>query len=208
MESKKGKIIVFAIIAVCIVVGAVTTSVSATTVSLPFEISGYVFNADGSACNGPTISITNLNTDETFSTVTLASSNYYRVKPAPSLDDISEGDVLQFEVTAGTESGVIDHRISASDINRGALQFNITFSEGGLKGESIVEEEQTPLVPPLPQVPITTPTPEEGGQAPTATPTTAPSGEGKGKGILGFEAAYVIIGFIAVSYLILRRKKG
>lgn len=198
--------------AICIVVATVTGM--ATAVSLPFEISGYVFNADGSACNGPTISITNLNTGETFSTMTLPSSNYYRAKPAPSLDDISEGDVLQFEVTAGTESGDIEHHISASDLNRGALQFDITFGErkGEIKGEvSIAEEEQTPaqtpLLPPLPGGPISTPTP-------VTTPTPTPE-EGEGltpvptpKGIPGFEAAYALIGLLAISYLISRRKKG
>jgi hypothetical protein len=192
-------------------------------VSLPFEISGYVFNADGSACNGPTISITNLNTGETFSTMTLPTSNYYRAKPAPSVDDFSVGDVLQFEVSAGTESGDIDYHITASDLNRGALQFNITFSEreGEITGEvSIAEEgqeqtpDQTPLLPPLPggpQAPTPTATPEEGeGLTPVATATMAPSEEekGKGKGIPGFEAAYAMIGVIALSYLILRRKKG
>jgi len=215
MESKKNKVMVFAI-AVYIVIGAVTTSVSATTVSLPFEISGYVFNADGSACNGPTVSITNLNTGETFSTMTLPSSNYYRAKPAPSLDDVSEGDMLQFEVSAGTESGVIDHRISASDPDRGTLQFNITFSEDGLKGESVAEEEQTPdqtpLLPSLPggPGPIATPTSEEGGRTPSPTPATPlpEEKEGEAKGIPGFETAYAIIGFTATSYLILRRKKG
>ena len=219
-EIKVKGVLVFALaFAICIVAVALVTA-SATAVSLPFEISGYVFNADGSACNGPTISITNLNTGETFSTMTLSSSNYYRAKPAPSLDDVSEGDVLQFKVSAGTESGDIDYRISASDLNRGALQFDITFGErkGEIKGEvSIVEEEQTPvqtpLLPPLPggpiSTPVTTPTPEEEGQAPTTTPTTAPSEEGKDKGIPGFEAAYALIGLLAISYkLILRRKKG
>ena len=207
--------------AICIVIGAVTALAAATAVSLPFEISGYVFNADGSACNGPTISITNLNTDETFSTMTLLSSNYYRAKPAPSLDDFSAGDVLQFKVTAGTESGVTDHHITASDLNRGALQFDITFSEreGEITGKvSIAEEEQvqipdqTPLLPPLPGGPQTpTPTPGKGeGLTPSATATMAPSEEekGEGKGIPGFEAAYAIVGVIAISYLILRRKKG
>ncbi|MCK4476201.1 MAG: hypothetical protein KAU16_05690 [Methanophagales archaeon] len=187
--------------------------VSASAVSLPFEISGYVFNADGSACNGPTISITNLNTGETFSTMTLPSSNYYRAKPAPSLDDVSEGDELQFKVSAGTESGVIDHRISASDLNRGALYFNITFGEreGEIKGEVSIAEEEPALVPPLPQGPISTPTPtpEEGQTpAPTSMPTMAPSEEEKGKGIPGFEAAYAMTGLLAMSYLILRRKRG
>ena len=212
------------IVAVALVSASASASASASEVSLPFEISGYVFNADGSACNGPTISITNLNTDETFSTMTLPSSNYYRAKPAPSVDDFSVGDVLQFKVSAGTESGVIDHRITASDLNRGALYFNITFSEreGEIKGEvSIAEEEQTPdqtpLLPPLPGGPgaiaTSTPTPGEGEgltPAPTSTPATPSSEEkkGEGKGIPGFEAAYAIIGVIALSYLILRRKKG
>ena len=214
---KNSGVLVFALaFAICIVAAA---SVSATAVSLPFEISGYVFNADGSACNGPTITITNLNTGETFSTMTLTSSNYYRVKPAPTLDVISEGDVLQFKVTAGTKSGDIEHRISASDINRGTLYFDITFGEDGVKGESVVEEEQiqtpvqTPLLPPLPGGPqAPAPTPEEGEEltpSATATPTTAPSEEEEeGEGIPGFDAAYAIIGLLVISYLILRRKKG
>ncbi len=120
---------------------------------------------------------------------------------------INEGDVLQFKVSAGTESGDIDYHISASDLNRGALQFNITFGErkGEIKGEISDAEEEPTLVPPLPQGPITTLTP-------TSTPTMALSEEkkGEGKGILGFEAAYAIalIALIAISYLILRRKKG
>jgi len=223
-EKERFESAFYAAFAICICIVAVAL-VSASEVSLPFEISGYVFNADGSACNGPTISITNLNTGETFSTMTLASSNYYRAKPAPSLDDFSAGDVLQFKATAGTESGVTDHHITASDLNRGVLQFDITFSEreGEIKGEvSIAEEEQvqtpdqTPLLPPLPggpQAPTATPTPEEGeGLTPlaTATPTMAPSEEkkGEGKGIPGFEAAYALIGLLAISYSILRRKKG
>ena len=214
----KGGLVFALAFAICIVAAALV-SATAGVVSLPFEISGYVFNADGSACNGPTISITNLNTGETFSTMTLASSNYYRAKPAPSLDDISEGDMLQFKVSAGTESGFVDYRISASDLNRGGLQFDITFGEGGLKGESVAQEEQTPdQTPPLPPLPggpgpiatptlVVTPTSEE-RQTPTPTPTTPLPEEKKGEGIPGFEAAYAIIGSIAISYLILRRKKG
>jgi hypothetical protein len=187
------------IIAFAICIMAVTlVPAPATAVSMPFEISGYVFNADGSACNGPTISITNLNTGETFSTMTLPSSNYYRAKPAPSLDDFSAGDVLQFSATAGHESGRIDLHISASDLNRGALYFNITFGESGLEGTVEQTPDQTPLRPPLPggpgpiatPTPITTPTPEEGGLTPVPTP----------KGIPGFEAAYAIamIGLLAI----------
>ena len=219
-EIKVKGVLVFSLaFAICIVTSALV-SATAGAVSLPFEISGYVFNADGSACNGPTITITNLNTDETFSTMTLASSNYYRAKPAPSLDDVSEGDKLRFEVTAGTESGVIDHRISASDLNRGALQFDITFSEreGEIKGEiSIAEEEQTPdqtpLLPPLPggpiATPITTPTPEEGQTpAPTTTPAVPASEEekGKGKGIPGFEAAYAMMALL-ILFMLLKEKR-
>ncbi len=126
---------------------------------------------------------------------------------------INVGDVLQFKVSAGTESGDIDYHISASDLNRGALQFNITFGErkGEIKGEISDAEEEPTLVPPLPQGPITTPTPVV-TPTPTSTPTMAPSEEkkGEGKGIPGFEAAYAIalIALIAISYLILRRKKG
>jgi len=155
-------------------------------------------------------------TGKTFSTMTVPSSNYYRVKPVPSLDDLSEGDVLQFKVSAGTESGAIDYHISVSDLDRGALHFNITFGEGGFKVESSAEEEQaqtpvqTPLLPPLPQgpisTPVTTPTPGEGQTlTPTSMPAVLPSEEEMG--IPGFEAPIAIVSLFILFMLLDRRKR-
>ena len=175
---------------ICILI-MVTVSAAEST-PMPFGISGYVLYENGSACNNSSVTITDLNTGETFSTITLSSSNYYRVKPVPLLEDeISEGDMLRFNVSAGAESVVIDHRITASEIGQG-LHLNISFGEDKIVG--IVEQTQT-------QTPSsTTPTPA------ALTPTTPPVSQEK-KGIPGFEAASAIPGLLAVAYMMRRIKK-
>jgi hypothetical protein len=79
--------------------------------------------------------------------MTLPSSNYYQTKPAPLLSEISIGDVLEFRASAGTESIVMEHRISASDLNSGALYLNITLGTAKTATGSGVGD------PPLPQAP-------------------------------------------------------
>ena len=116
---------------------------------IPFEITGYVHFPDGSACLDPTVTITNQNTGAVLPVMILSSSNYYQVKPAPLPDEISEGDVLEFKASAGTDSAVIEHSISASDLNNGALYLNITL------GTDNTATVSRPGDPPLPQAPTT-----------------------------------------------------
>jgi len=126
----------------------VTVSAAEST-PMPFGISGYVFFANGSACNNSSVTITNLNTGETFSTITLSSSNYYRAKPMPALDDIGEGDMLRFNVTAGLESVVVDHRITASETAQG-LHRNVTFGEDKIVAEPSPATATPALTPSMP----------------------------------------------------------
>ena len=131
---------------------------------IPFEISGYIHMPDGSACLDPTVTITNLDTGTVLPVMTLPSSNYYQTKPAPLLNEISENDVLEFRVSAGTDSVVIGHRITAFDLNSGGLYFNITFGTVKTAAGNEVGD------PPLPQAPAT-PTPETVATT-TSTPDT------------------------------------
>ena len=127
---------------------------------IPFEITGYVHFPDGSACLDPTVTITNQNTGAVLPVMTLSSSNYYQAKPAPLQNEISIGDVLEFKASAGTESAVIEHRISASDLNSGALSIDITL------GTTKTATVSGPGDPPLPQAPTISP-----GTTPTSTST-------------------------------------
>ncbi|MGP8328779.1 MAG: hypothetical protein ACT6FF_00460 [Methanosarcinaceae archaeon] len=130
------------------------------TARIPFEISGYVHFPDGSACLDPDVTITNLNTGAILPVMTLPTSNYYQAKPTPLLNEINENDVLEFRASAGTDPAVIEHRIMISDINSGALSFNITLGTAKTTTGSGAGD------PPLPQAP-TVPT-----QDTTATTTS------------------------------------
>ena len=134
--------VVASVILVCL-------AIAPAAAQIPFEITGYVHFPDGSACLGPTVTITNQNTGTVLPVMILSSSNYYQVKPAPLPDEISEGDVLEFKASAGTDLAVIEHRISASDLNNGVLYLNITL------GTANIATGSGPGDPPLPQAPTT-----------------------------------------------------
>ena len=216
MEKRTGKMKMSRLALMMVI--CMTVSVSAVgTAQMPFAISGYVFYENGSACLNPEVTITNLNTGETFSTVTLPTSNYYRVKPMLSLDEVSEGDVLRFKVSAGTESVVIDHRITASDIERYGLHMNITFGKDEIVDIAI--QTPTPPVPPLPfQASPSPSSPPTTAQTPTAAQTPAPTAEQTSptpaftqreekRVIPGFGASSAIAGLLAISYLIVAKEK-
>jgi len=103
----------------------------------PFLIHGYVFSADGTPYMCPNITITNLNTKETFQTMTLSGSNYYRANPVVPLvpNDVKIDDVLRFEVMSDGESAIVDYTIGP-EMN--VVCLNITIKSGGI-------EEQVPV---------------------------------------------------------------
>ena len=136
---------------------------------IPFEISGYVHFPDGSACLDPIVTITNLETGDVLPVMTLPSSNYYQVKPSPQQNEISEGDVLEFKASAGTDFAVIEHSISASDLNNGALYLNITLGTANTAAGS------GPGDPPLPQAPTTSRQTITSTSIPTSTSASTPT---------------------------------
>ena len=169
----------------------VCLAIAPAAAQIPFEITGYVHFPDGSACLDPTVTITNLDTGAVLPVMTQPSSSYYMTKPALLQNEISENDVLEFKASAGTESIIIEHRISASDLNSGALYLNITLGTASTATGSGVGD------PPLPQAPTTSP----GTITPTSTPTSTSPDETHTP---GFEIvpAFAII----ITYLVLGRR--
>ena len=145
----KTKILILSAIVICMA----SASAASETAYIPFPISEYIFHEDALSCNNPRVTITNINTNRTFPTMTLPSSNYYRADPTPGLDEIAVGDLLRFTVDTGTGSATLDHSVTASDMACG-LFLNVTVSVGGNSVAAITGSGQEPIV-----VPETTPTP-------------------------------------------------
>ena len=174
-------------------------AIAPAAAQIPFEITGYVHFTDSSACLDPTVTITNLDTGAVLPVMTVPSSSYYMVKPALLQNEISIGDVLEFRASAGTGSIVIEHRISASDLNNGALYLNITLGTVSTTTGSGVGD---PLLPQAPTIsaPDTTAT-----MTPASTSTEASSSSpSQEKQIPGFKIVPVLA--IIITYLVLGRR--
>ena len=153
--------VVASVILVCL-------AIAPAAAQIPFEITGYVHFPDGSACLDPTVTITNQNTGTVLPVMILPSSNYYQVEPVPLPDEISEGDVLEFKASAETDLAVIEHSISASDLNNGALYLNITLGTANTATVFGVGD------PPLPQAPTNSTQTITSTSIPTTTSTSTP----------------------------------
>ena len=100
----------------------------------PFVISGWVNCTNGDPVDGPSVTVTNLNTDEVFITATSVSSNYYQI--ITSSDNVSVDDVLRFNVGNGN-STEFNHTTILDDVNAGGFMQNVTIECG---------EQPTPFV--------------------------------------------------------------
>ena len=92
--------------------------------SSPYMIYGWVNYSNGSACDNP-VNITNTNTSTHWLAETHPGYNFYQC----ILDtaNISEGNVLSFNATDGTQFNVTNHTVTQSEINNGGLfNFNLT----------------------------------------------------------------------------------
>ncbi len=110
----------------------------------PFHIYGYVFYANGSACNGPIVSITNLNRTETWRAETSPDSNYYELNITTA--NVSAGDVLRFEAMSpdGIFINITNYTVTEGDIaNGGIFNFNLTLSEPPIFNYSDLRVEPT-----------------------------------------------------------------
>ena len=92
----------------------------------PFMIYGWINYSNGTACNNPTMNISNTNTSRQWQAETHSAHNFYKLV----LDStkISAGDVLEFNATDGTEHNTTTYTITAGDIDSGGVfDFNLTF---------------------------------------------------------------------------------
>ena len=115
------------------------------------QICVWVNYSNGTACNNPTVNITNTNTSTQWPAETQPTYNFYKLV----LDStkISAGDVLEFNASDGTEDNTTTHTTTAGDIESGGVfDFNLTL----------------PSAPPTegPTVDSITITPDEDGSTP------------------------------------------
>ena len=91
----------------------------------PFLIYGWVNDSDGEQVNDPDVTVTNLNTSETYEVENMTSSNYYQVSTCS--DNVSAGDVLRFVAVNETEKNFM-REVTVADRNRGGFVQNITIA--------------------------------------------------------------------------------
>jgi len=96
--------------------------------SILLNVSGYVFYANNTPCNNPTVNVTNLNNGKEWVAETNETSNYYHFVIYEGEANASE--VLKFEVSSpdGKQTNTTNHTITEDEINEGCLTLNFTLS--------------------------------------------------------------------------------
>jgi hypothetical protein len=101
-------------------------------------IYGWVNYSNGTACNDPTVNITNTNTSTQWQAETNSSYNYYQL--LLDTTKTSAGDVLEFNATDGTEHNTTTHTVTAGDIDSGGVfDFNLTLPSAPPTGGPTVD---------------------------------------------------------------------
>jgi WD40 repeat protein len=113
------------VVAMC----AVSIASVVTAQETPFVIYGYVFNADGTECNNPSVNIMNTATGESWTPDTSATLNYYFLLLVPGTD-VNAGDVLRTEVTSpdGNQSKIVECAVSEGELNIDGGRCNYNFT--------------------------------------------------------------------------------
>ena len=105
----------------------ITVAVSAAAAqSAPFVINGYVSDSNNVPCNGPAVQITKLNAIVGWDAENDSESNYYRL--VLESDDVSAGNILRFEASGCSESKMVNHTVTQSELEDGGINgFDIVF---------------------------------------------------------------------------------
>jgi len=89
---------------------------------MPFVIKGWVEDNDGKPVNGANVKVTNIETCESWTAVTYATSNYYRL--VLNTSGIADGNTLQFFVN---DEYIREHEVTRAEITEGGIfNFNLT----------------------------------------------------------------------------------
>ncbi|MCD4799801.1 MAG: hypothetical protein K8R19_12450, partial [Methanosarcinales archaeon] len=92
----------------------------------PFVITGHVSDSDGNPCNDAWVQVTNTNTSTSWNAENVSTSNYYRL--VLDSDDVSTGNVLQIEASGCTETKMVEHAVTQSELEDGGMiGFDIVF---------------------------------------------------------------------------------
>ena len=78
--------------------------------SPPFYIFGWVFYKNGEKCYNSSVRISNLNTGESVNAETLRDSNFFH-----AFINVSVGNIIQFNVTDGTQYNRTNHTITQNE---------------------------------------------------------------------------------------------
>lgn len=103
----------------------------AATPSTPYMIQGYVFYNNSTACNGPVVNVTNLNTSEEWQAERNTSYNYYELVLRNGTD-VNVSEVLQFDAKDpdATQFNTTSRTVTQDEINNGGVfSFNITLKK-------------------------------------------------------------------------------
>ena len=84
----------------------------------PFFICGNISYKNGTLCNNPTVSITNLNNSRKWMAGT--SGNYYQISLTSGID-LNASEVLRFDVTDGVYFSITDHTVIDDEVDDGRL---------------------------------------------------------------------------------------
>jgi len=105
-----------------------SVSVGAEELPPSFNISGYVFYANNTPCNNPTVNVTNLNNGMEWVAETNETSNYYHFVIYEGQANASEQ--LKFEVSSpdGKQTNTTYYTITDEDISAGNLTLNFTLT--------------------------------------------------------------------------------
>jgi hypothetical protein len=99
----------------------------------PFMISGYVTYENGTPCNGPSVTITNLDTSGEWQAENSSNSHYYQLVLASGMD-VNATEQLQFQVSQkdSEQARLVVYTVSSSDVTRGGLlPYNLSLTVPG-----------------------------------------------------------------------------
>jgi parallel beta-helix repeat protein len=107
-----------------IVIALICMATPAMAEPTPFVITGHVYDFCGNPCNDSWVRVTNTNTGEGWDVRNSSESNYYLLMLVS--DDMSTGNILQFDSQGCLQSKTVTHTVAADEITTGGFVEDIT----------------------------------------------------------------------------------
>lgn len=116
-----------------------TSSDSCRNSTTPIIISGYVTHINDDPVSNLTVTITNLNTSESFTARTANNQSYYQVRTSST--HIRACDILRFNASEGGKYCLSDYNVTAEDIESGRFMQSFV----GFKPDLIITKKSESL---------------------------------------------------------------